>query len=181
MRATFSLLPLLCATCGVAHQPESARTVAAYEISLPNQTERDEFLSVLRVAARAEGLHVDASDTDELKRLSEVSPITIHAAVWRGANDEEALASVEDHADHLGRAWIAFSQGEDPTLATRFRQRAMNKIFERWPATRSLPVMPTGVIPLSRDLRLTPDGYRVAPDAAAGYDLPPHSPLLARD
>ena len=132
---TFALL-LLCLACGVAPQLESARTVAAFEVPLHNPDERSEFVAILSDAAKAEGLHVDAS-TEQSERVSEVSPMTIHAAVWRGANDDEPLASVMDLPDNLGRAWISFSQGEDPTLATRFRERAMGKILKRWPTTRS--------------------------------------------
>ena len=173
----FALLSL-CLACGVAPQPESARTVAAFEVPLPNPGERAEFLAILSDAAKAEGLHVDASHAEQLERLSEVSPMTIHAAVWRGANDEEPLASVMDLPDNLGRAWISFSKGEDPNLATRFRERAMSKILERWPNTQRLPIMPTGAIPLPADLRQTPEGYRVKPEAASRYELPPKSPLI---
>jgi hypothetical protein len=175
----FALLSL-CLACGVAPQPESARTVAAFEVPLPKAEDRAEFLAVLGDAAKAEGLHVDASNAAQLKRLSEVSPMTIHAAVWRGVNDDEPLASVMDLPDNLGRAWISFSKGEDPVLSTRFRERAMRRILERWPNTQSLPIMPTGAIPLPTDLRQTPQGYRVKPEAASRYELPPTSPLIAR-
>ena len=57
----------------------------------------------------------------------------------------------------------------------------MQKIIERWPGTQSLPIMPTGSIPLPKDLRLTQQGCRVKPDAAPHYDLPPTSPLIARN
>jgi hypothetical protein len=82
---------------------------------------------------------------------------------------------------HLGLVWIMFSQGENPSLSTRFRERVMNKIVERWPHTQSLPIMPTGAIPLHRHLRRTPDGYRVEPSVADNYQLPSSSPLIARD
>jgi hypothetical protein len=172
---------LFCAGCSVAPQPESARTIDAFEVPLPTQEDRREFLAVLSAAAEAEGLHVDASNGETLKQLSEVSPMTIHAAVWRGKNDDEALASVMDLPDNLGRAWISFSKGEDPALAARFRDRAMQKVLQEWPATQRLPIMPTGAIPLPADLLLTPQGYRVLPAAAARYQLPPTSPLVARN
>lgn len=171
----------LCLGCGVAPQPESARTVAAFEVPLPTPQDRAEFLALLSSAAEAEGLHVDAANAEELERLSEVSPMTVHAAVWRGTDDDELLASVMDLPDNLGGAWISFSRGEGPTLATRFRQRAMQQILERWPRTQSLPILPTGAIPLPRDLRQTPQGYRVKPDAASRYELPLTSPLIARN
>jgi hypothetical protein len=162
-------LPLfsLCLSFGVAPQPESARTVAAFEVPLPTPEERAEFLALLSAAAQAEGLHLDAANAEELKRLSEVSPMTIHADVWRGADDEESVASVMDLPGNLGRAWLSFSRGEDRTVVNRFRARAMRRIFERWPDTQRLPIMPTGAIPLPEDLRHTRHGYRVKAEAAS--------------
>jgi hypothetical protein len=46
--------------CGVAPQPESIKTVAAFEVPLESEADREQFLSVLRTAAEAEGMHVDA-------------------------------------------------------------------------------------------------------------------------
>jgi len=175
--AAFAII-FLCSAC-VAPQRESARTVAAFEVPLPTLGERAEFLSLLRQAAESEGLHVDASTVEELEQRSEVSPVTIHAAVWRGANDEEPLASVMDMPGNLGRAWITFSKGEDSGLAKRFRERAMTQILARWPRTRSLPILPTGAIPLPEALRQTPEGYRVEPNAASGYGLAPASHIVA--
>jgi hypothetical protein len=50
--------------CGVStSQPESAKTVAAFEIPLPSEADRNQFLSVLRAAAEADGMHVDQECT----------------------------------------------------------------------------------------------------------------------
>jgi len=179
MRWIALALLMLCFGCRGTPQPESARTVAAFEVPLRDAKERAEFLALLSAAAEAEGLHVDAADADALKLLSETSPVTIHAGVWRGADDDEMLAGVDDMHGHLGRAWITFSRGEDPRLAARFRERAMRRILARWPSTQSLPILPTGAIPLTADLRLTPEGYRVKPEAASQYEVPPSSPLIA--
>jgi hypothetical protein len=100
--------------------------------------------------------------------------------VWRGADDDELLAGVDDMG-HLGRAWITFCRGEDPRLASEFRERAMRRILARWRTTRSIPVLPTGGVPLADDLRLTGEGYRVKPEAAFRYELRPSSPLIARN
>lgn len=170
----FILLAVLVAlaACGVAHQPESNETVAAFEVPLPTPDERSEFLILVRQEAEAEGLHLDSASAAELDRTADAIPIaamTIHAAVWRGSNDDQLEASIMDQHDHLGQVWIMFSKGEDPTLSRRFRERLMQKVFERWPDTLSLPIMPTGAVPLHRDLRRTPDGYEVDPAAAARY------------
>jgi hypothetical protein len=102
----------------------------------------------------------------------------MNAAVWRGANDDESIASAMDQHGYLGQVWLTFSSGKDPTLSSRFRETAMHEIMQRWPGTLSLPIMPTGAIPLHRDLIRTPDGYIVNPTEAYRYQLadktPPH-------
>jgi hypothetical protein len=166
----------ICATfagCGAA-QPESARTVAAFEVPLPSDADRDQFLSVLRAAAQDEGMHVDAASNVELEREAKVSSnfkMTMNAAVWRGSNDDEAVASAMDQFDHLGQVWLTFSRSGDPAMAARFRERAMDEIMVHWPGTLALPIMPTGAIPLHQDLVLTPAGYIVKPSEAHKYQL----------
>jgi len=169
---TFAICVVLTG-CGAA-QPESARTVAAFEVPLPSEADRSQFLSVLRAAAEAEGMHVDAASSSELERMAKAIPgakMTMNAAVWRGSNDQEVVASAMDQHDHLGQVWIMFSRGKDPTLASRFRESAMREITLRWPGTLPLPIMPTGAIPLHRDLVRTPDGYIVNPSEAHKYHL----------
>ena len=159
--------------CGAA-QPESARTVAAFEVPLPSEADRSQLLSVLRAAAEAEGMHVDAASSNELENMAKAIPgakMTINAAVWRGSNDREVVASAMDQHDHLGQVWIMFSRGRDPTLTSRFRESAMREITLRWPGTLPLPIMPTGAIPLHRDLVRTPNGYMVNPSEAHKYHL----------
>jgi len=162
------------ACCGEAHQPASLKTVAAFEVPLPLEADRDQFLSVLRAAAEAEGMRVHAASKGELESEAKASPnfqMTIHAAVWRGPNDDELVASAMDQFDHLGQVWLMFSRGEDPAIAGRFRERAMDEILLHWPSTLSLPIMPTGAIPLRGDLIRTLTGYIVKPSEAHKYDL----------
>jgi hypothetical protein len=97
--------------------------------------------------------------------------MTMNATVWRGSNDDEAVASAMDQNDNLGQVWIAFFKGRDLTLASRFRESAMREIMVRWPGTLSLPIMPTGAIPLHTDLVRAPTGYIVKPSEAHKYDL----------
>jgi hypothetical protein len=159
--------------CGAA-QPESARTVAAFEVPLPSEADRSQFLLVLRVAAEAEGMHVNAASSQELKQKAKAIPaleMTVHAAVWRGSNDDEAVAFAMDQQDHLGQVWLMFSRGEDPALTSRFRERVMREIMLQWPSTLSLPIMPTGAIPLYGDLVRTSNGYTVNPSEAHKYCL----------
>lgn len=165
------LLPFL-GGCGVADQPESLRTVAAYEVPLPTVGDKANFLALLRVEAQTQGFHVDASTPVEMEALSEVSPITFNAAVWRG-DDEEVIASAMDFQDHLGRVWITFPMGEDPSRSARFTRSLISKIKRVWPETASLPIMPNGGIPLTEDLVRTPSGYAVKPAAAWKYEDEP--------
>jgi len=167
---------MLCgiSACSVAPQPESAKTVAAFEVPLPSQAERDHFLEVLRNAAANEGFHVDTTSNEDLEQQARVSPafqMTLNAAVWKGANDDEPIASAMDQPDHLGQVWICFFKGEDVALNDRFRKAVMVEIKRNWPETLSLPIMPTGAIPLHRDLIRTPEGYAVNPTEAYKYQL----------
>lgn len=166
------LLFLLCAACGAVEQPKSARTVAAYEVPLPTASDRQRFLALLNDKAEAAGFHVDAATDEELKATSEVSPQTLNATVWRGKGDEEPIASAMDFQDRLGRVWISFFIGEDPDRSRGFRESLLPVIKQGWPATASLPIMPNGAIPLTRDLIRTPKGYVVSPAAAAKYEAP---------
>jgi hypothetical protein len=175
MRWVISLaICALIAGCGVAAQPESAKTVAAFEVPLRSEADRNQFLSVLRAAAEPEGMHVDAESARDLAQETKVGPLfakTMNAAVWRAANDDEVIASALDQPDNLGQVWISFFRGEDPTPASRFRESAMRQIMLRWPDTLSLPIMPTGAIPLHGDLIRTPNGYIVNPSEAHRYEL----------
>lgn len=163
---------LMCSACSPVEQPKSAKTVAAYEVPLPTAPDRQRFVALLREKARPFGFHVDAATADELKALSDVSPQTFNATVWRGKDDEEPIASAMDFQDRLGRVWISFSLGSDPVRSRQFREALVPEIESRWPDTASLPIMPTGAIPLQRDLVRTATGYVVKPTAAGKYDIP---------
>lgn len=167
-----SLLSLLfaCAACGVVEQPKSARTVEAYEVPLPTSSDRKRFLTILTEKAEAAGFHVDSATDEQLKVTSEVFPQTFNATVWRGKDDEEPIASAMDFQDRLGRVWISFSLGKDSARSRRFRESVMPAIKAEWTGTASLPIMPTGAIPLTEDLVRTPQGYIVKPSAAAKYE-----------
>jgi len=45
--------------CSVSTQSKSVRTVAAFEVPLPSEADRGQFLAILRIAAAAQGMHVD--------------------------------------------------------------------------------------------------------------------------
>jgi hypothetical protein len=162
-------LSILCSACGAVEQPEWAETVAAYEVSLPTDADKGRFLDLLRKEAEAQGYHVDASTPHELEVLSEVSPMTFSAAVWRGKGDEESIASAMDFKDRFGRVWIAFSRGQNTGRSARFRKSLVPKIKSLWSETASLPIMPSGAIPLTEDLIRTSSGYVINPAAAAKY------------
>ncbi|MFM9827552.1 MAG: hypothetical protein ACKVOB_02250 [Sphingomonas sp.] len=168
VRIIFGLF-ILCSACGAVEQPNWAETVAAYEVPLPTDADKGHFLDLLRKEAEAQGYHVDASTPRELEVLSEVSPITFSAAVWRGKDDEEPIASAMDFNDRIGRVWIAFSRGQNIGRSAKFREGLVPKIKSLWPETVSLPIMPSGAIPLTGDLIRTSSGYVVNPAAEAKY------------
>jgi hypothetical protein len=170
MRHPVICLALFCAACGVARQPDSIRTVAAFEVPLPAATDKAEFVRLLRSVAQAHGYHVDAASPTALRQMSDVSPITLNAAVWRG-NDEEVVASAMDFQDHIGRVWLTFDRGQDPQSFSQFRSDLMPQVQKRWPNTASLPIMPTGAIPLADDLVRTPSGYAVRPSGRLKYQV----------
>ena len=168
LRLTFSLV-LACAACSPVNRPVSAKTVAAYEVPLPTASDRRRFIALLSQKAEAAGFHVDASTDEELKATCSVSPQTLNATVWRGEDDEEPIASAMDFRDRLGRVWLSFTLGQDPARSQGFREALLPAIGETWPGTASLPIMPSGAIPLTEDLVRTPQGYIVKPAAAAKY------------
>jgi hypothetical protein len=59
-------ISVVMAGCGGTTQSESTRTVAAFEVPLPSEADREQFLLVLRTAAEAEGMHVDAESKQDL-------------------------------------------------------------------------------------------------------------------
>ena len=160
---------------GITTKPSrNVTTQGGIAIKNVGHAHREQFLSVLRAAAEVEGMHVDAESGKDLENEAKVSPnfkMTMKAAVWRGSNDNEAVASAMDQFDHLGQVWLMFSRGKDPAMVARFRERAMHGIMVHWPSTLSLPIMPTGAIPLRRDLIRTATGYTVKPSEAQKYEL----------
>ena len=162
-------LSLICAGCSASEQPKWAKTVAAFDVPLPTAADKARFLALYKIQAKAHGFHVDAATPHELQVLSKVSPITFNATVWRGEDDDEPIASAMDFRDHIGRIWVSFSLGQDPGRSSRFRESLVSEMKRAWPDTRSLPIMPSGAIPLSEDLVRTPAGYVVKPLAAAKY------------
>src|ERR1700675_3696370 len=127
------VLATICAVivgCGVAPQPESIKTVAAFEVPLQSEADREQFLSVLRAAAEVEGMHVDAESGTDLESEAKASPkfrMTMKAAVWRGSNDDEAVASAMDQFDHLGKVWLMFSRGEATPMGAGFGKTAVQR------------------------------------------------------
>jgi hypothetical protein len=141
-------MPAACVyACQPVPQPESMRTVAAFEVPLPTPAARAEFLGILSREAAAEGLTLDVDSEAERGRRTQMStdtPIMIEASIWRGE-----LGENEAHVwgiPHASNVWISFSRGKDRALAQRFRERVVRVVIERWPGTVALPVTPTGVI-----------------------------------
>lgn len=171
---------LLGAGCGPVPQRESMRTVAAFDVPLSTVADRNAFLAVLRREATAAGFHLDAATEEELRILSQVSPLTMNAAIWRGEDDEEIMASAMNPPTAPGRIWITFPKGEDPQRSAAFRRQLMREIVRHWPETLPLPIMPTGAIPHPEDMLRTPSGYVVKPSEEYRYQLPKEPPAAPK-
>ena len=157
--------------CQPVPQPESARTVAAFEVPLTTAVDRADFLTILTAEAAAEGLDVKVETAQEMDRRAEMLPelrASIHAIVYRGGDFRQTEARVSDRF-HFGHVWISFAQGEDPASARRFRNQLMSRTIERWPETLSVPVAQTGALPLKEDLVRGDHGYEINPARLAGY------------
>ena len=163
MRYFIALSLLVAGACGPVTQPQSNKTVAAYEVTLRTQDDYRQFLSILDATANREGYHLDHRDGGG------VEPFTINASIWRG-DDEESMAHAMDFEDRIGRVWITFPLGENPTHSENFRRLLMAQIMDVWPSTATLPIMPNGAIPLTHDLVRTDEGYAVRESAASKYE-----------
>lgn len=180
-------LPVGCVrACQPVPQPESLRTVAAFETPLTTAVERADLLTILTAEAGAEGLDVTAETAQEMERWADMSPElrkSIDATVYRGGDLRQPEAHVSDQF-HFGHVWISFNQGEDPALARRFRDQLMSRIIERWPETLSVPVAQTGALPHKKDLVRGSQGYEINPARMAGYicgTAPGNAPQSACD
>lgn len=158
--------------CQPVPQPESLRTVAAFEVPLTTEVDRADFLSILNAEAAAEGLNLNVETAEEMARWAQTSPRlrrSIHATVYRAGDLRQTEARVSDQF-HLGHVWVSFNQGGDPTLARRFRDRLVSRIIERWPETLSVPVAQTGSLPQREDLVRGAQGYEMNSARMAGYN-----------
>ncbi|HEX7781295.1 MAG TPA: hypothetical protein VF509_00660 [Sphingobium sp.] len=166
-----SLIPGCILATQPVPQPESARTVAAFEIPLTTAVDRADYLSILSAEAAAEGLDVNIETAQEINKWSEMSPElrrSIHAIAYRGGDFGRTEATISDQF-HFGHVWVTFTQGENPTLARRFRDQLMLRTIRRWPKTLRVPVAQTGALPLREDLVLSDAGYEIDPARLAGY------------
>lgn len=169
-------LPVGCLrACQPVPQPESLRTVAAFEVPIRTAADRTDLLAILNREAAAEGLEVHAESQEALEQRNQTMPddrTTTSIEVRRG----DAWQGNEAHISDTGRdghTWISFSRGKVPALARRFRDRVMRKIVDRWPDTLSVPVADTGALPHRTDLVLGDQGYEIDPAKLAGYTCDP--------
>ncbi|RYE02580.1 MAG: hypothetical protein EOP61_08080 [Sphingomonadales bacterium] len=161
------------------------RTVAAIEVSIRTASDRADLLTIThQQAATDPALHVDdvSARWNDLKTQSPNFPPeadgTLYVGVWRGVNDEEQEADASDMG-HKGRVWLTFPEGRNPDRSLKFRRKFIAAIRARFTDSREIPILPSGGLPLAADLRETAGGYKVARPAAARYDLPAKSNLLA--
>lgn len=162
-------LPVGCAwACQPVPQPESHRTVAAFEVPLITPADHAELLALLSREAAAEGLTLDPDSEVEFFRRNTPDIPIVEASIWRGEVRDSEARILDMPQD--SRVWISFSRGEDVAAAQRFRERAMRKVVERWPGTLAVPVAATGALPHKQDLVVTAKGgYAIEPAKMEGY------------
>lgn len=181
LRMTSLALAFAFLGCSPAQQPEAP--AAATEISLRTPVDGADLITMLRQLAPLQGFHVDdvsAKWRDFEQHVKDFPPAiqkTIYVGVWRGKDDDDLIVSVDD-GGHPGRAWITFYRGQQPKLAEQFWNALVGEIRGRWPDVLSIPILPSGGLPESNDLRLTPQGYKIVRSAAERYNLPASSALL---
>jgi hypothetical protein len=186
MRRVGAIL-LLAGAFGCSHSKadDSYKSVAVIEVPVRTTADHSDLISIMRRMAAANGMHVD-DDSQKWIDFQRSFPhdkdavdtrATIYVGVWRGSEDDDFEASVSDMM-HLGRAWVSFLQGGRADLPAEKREQVLAEIRKRWPDAPSVPALPSGGEPLADDLRLTPQGYKIAASAAARYGLAQTSPLL---
>jgi hypothetical protein len=179
---TIAILTLV-AGCAPADQT-SVRTVAAIEIELRTAADRADLVAMFRRHAVTNGLHVDDGSESsrafeqEANLIAPADQATFFVGIWRGADDAENEVMADDRF-HPGKVWITFPRGAQSDRSTRLREPLLADIRRRWPEARALPILPSGGLPLDDHLVWTEGGYRIARSAAANYELPATSPLLA--
>lgn len=174
-------LAIACLGCSPAPQP--GPPTAAIEISLLTPADQADLVTMLRQLAPLQGFHVDDVSAkwrdfeEQVKDSPSALKKTIAVGVWRGEDDNDLILLVDD-GGHPGRAWIIFYRGEEPKSAERFWAALTGEIRGRWPDALPIPILPSGALPLSKDLQLTPQGYKIVRSAAERYNLPSTSTFL---
>ncbi len=184
MRRLFILSVLALPACSAAPPSADQSPIAAIEVLTPTSNDKSDLIALLRQAAPKEGFHVDNGSAQwrefarQAKDLPPPARKTLYAGVWNGNDDDDLIAMADDGA-HNGRSWITIYPGKHGAAARRFWLDLKVGIMRRWPATQPVPILPSGSLPLSEDLQLTPKGYRIRRSAAANYGLASSSSLLA--
>jgi hypothetical protein len=172
------LVLIACSGCAPREQPS---TLAAIEVPIPTGRDRTDLIKALEEFGAAEALHVDVATAQALEyersNLPQDAHSTLRMGVWRGDKDQDLEMSVTDMG-HLGRAWVSFIRSGDADVSGEGRERLLGVLRDRWPDARLLPVLPSGGLPLARDLVATPQGYEVIRSERGKYDLPVEPPAV---
>jgi hypothetical protein len=183
MRRWFTFFLLALSACSVHAATKSQSPIAAIEVLTPTNDDQADLIALLRQAALKRGFHLDdgsAQWRDFARQARDLPPParkTLYAGVWSGEDDDDFIAMADD-GGHNGRSWITVYTGEHEAAARLFWVDLKTRILRRWPAARSIPILPSGALPLSEDLQLTHGGYRINRSAAAKYSLDPSSLLI---
>jgi hypothetical protein len=184
MRRLFIVPLLALSACSARAASVDQSPIAAIEVPTPTRADQSELIALLRQAAPKQGFHVDDGSAQwrefarQAKNLPPPAHKTLYAGVWSGKDDNDFIAMADD-GGHNGRTWITCYSGNHPAAAKRFWLDLNAAIHRRWPTTKPIPILPSGALPLSDDLQITPKGYQIVRSAAAKYGLASSSPLIA--
>lgn len=176
-RAALLLIMCLASACGTGR---TLRYADAVEVPIdPNESAQ--LSALLEDAAKRERFFF----RDDSAYMNETTngQLTVHMTLFRPLEGEKEWPEVKVQAEANHSPWVLFlppaeERYAEPTASTR--QRILSALRARWPNLRTVPILPSGGVPLSQDVVWTRDGYKVAPEKASGYELPANSPLIAR-
>jgi hypothetical protein len=166
-------LPVGCAwSFAPRPQPAGLRLVRAVEIPLRTPTDRADLIALFRRHAGTEGM-IFVDTTDSWRNAPPDVRKTLYISLDRpvGRRQEWEIEAADDGSGT--DPWVTFLRGVDPARATAARGRLIAALKARFPDAPEVPVMPTGALPLRRDLERFGSDYRVRADRAAQYQLSP--------
>jgi len=138
-----------------------------------------ELAEILQSAAARNGLYF--RDSSAYVDAATDHVLTASMIVFRPLGGDREWPEIQVSAERGGPLWVLFLEAADQNhlgATSRTRDEVLADLRRRWPGLRKAPILPDGGVPLHRDLRLTPNGYKIAAEKAEAYGLPRRSSLV---